>query len=394
MLTRFIVLLCFMYSHYSKAQWSEQNSGTFNHLRGIDFIDSLTGITVGHNGEIIKTVDGGQNWNNIPSPNNETYWKIHFFNDSVGWIVGAKGTLLKTKDRGESWNIINIGITTDFESIFFINDSIGWICGKNGIVYKTIDTGNNWVNKSITVPKYLSVIHFINDSIGFLRSEDGIYRTDNGGDSWLKLNVTTLGIHDVFFINNSVGWFCGENGSVYKTENGGLDWVEQESHVSNWLHDIHFVNLNYGWIVGRKGKMIYTINGGETWFPYPNSLASNTHIISVDFTDVNNGWACASSGTIIKYTKDPNLNTTSFSNQTLNIYPNPVSVTSNIQFSQTDSEVQLALYDIKGRNLGSSFFNKTQDRQYEFTRGILASGLYYIVVENQDSVWSEKIVLE
>jgi len=395
MFKKSIILLFLLLSNALSAQWIEQSSGTTQHLLGVNFIDSMTGVAVGNNGTILKTTDGGVHWNTIPSPSNKTYWKNHFVNETLGWIVGVDGTLLKTLNTGDSWDTINLGTDEDLESIFFINDSVGWLCGRNGVLYKTENQGITWEDKSFNQTDYLGSIVFFDDNKGFIGGLTTSYKTDDGGITWDTFDlIVNKSILDFCFIDNQIGWFCGEDGMIYKTEDGGNLWIEQQSNINEWFQEIDFVDANFGWAVGRHGKMVYTIDGGDNWVPYLNPMASNQHIISVDFTDKRNGWAVAVGGAIIKYSQDPTLNTTSFSNQTLNIYPNPISETSTIQFSQANSEVQLALYDINGRNLGSSFFNKTQDRQYEFTRGVLASGLYYIVVENQDSVWSEKIVLE
>ncbi|MGB1295029.1 MAG: YCF48-related protein [Flavobacteriales bacterium] len=377
-----------------QAQWIEQNSETPYHLRGIDFIDSMTGIAVGHNGTIIKTEDGGQTWYDIPSPNSNILWKVQFFSDSVGWIVGSNGTLLYSNNRGDSWETKELPTTEYIESVYFVNDSVGWISGSNGLLYKTNDGGGNWVNSSFLQPDFLGVIRFLNDSIGVVSTEDGIYRTTNGGDSWSKNSSVSMAILDIFFINENVGWLCGENGLIYKTENSAESWYLQPNSTTEWLHDIQFLNNNYGWAVGRNGRVVYSINGGDSWTPYPNPIPNNGHIISVDFINEDNGWACASAGKIIKYSKDPTLNTISVNSQNLNIYPNPANETSIIHFSQPFSDVHLALYDINGRNLGSSFFKKEYDGQYMFTRDHLDSGVYYIVISNQKHNWSEKIVLK
>jgi photosystem II stability/assembly factor-like uncharacterized protein len=39
-----------------------QFSGVKNNLQGIDFLDSLNGLVVGYGGIILKTKDGGENW--------------------------------------------------------------------------------------------------------------------------------------------------------------------------------------------------------------------------------------------------------------------------------------------------------------------------------------------
>ncbi|MGB0870294.1 MAG: YCF48-related protein [Flavobacteriales bacterium] len=377
-----------------QAQWIEQITNTQKHLCGIDFIDSLTGVAVGYEGTILRTVDGGINWNSISSPSSEILWKVRFYSDSIGWVSGGNGCLLKTIDGGVTWDSINSNTNENIENTFFIDESVGWLIGLNGTLKYSNNGGESWMDKSFNQVDYFTDLKFIQDTVGILSGKGVLYRTNNSGLNWNKIDLTDKFIMEVFFINEQIGWLCGEDGIIYKSIDSGLSWEAQESGINEWLQGVYFINVDLGWAVGRHGTMVYTMDGGINWESYPNPIANNNHMISVDFINEDNGWACAGSGRIIKYSKDPTLNTISFNSQNLNIYPNPANETSIIHFSQPFSDVHLALYDINGRNLGSSFFKKEYDGQYMFTRDHLDSGVYYIVISNQEHVWSEKIVLK
>ncbi|HUW13030.1 MAG TPA: YCF48-related protein, partial [Anaerolineae bacterium] len=95
--------------------WQVQQDGTDpwtdNALRGVVFIDADTGWTVGYQGTILHTRDGGDNWLHQPSPVEESLgsgWPaapdppregrgggggITFVGDK-GWIVGESGVIL------------------------------------------------------------------------------------------------------------------------------------------------------------------------------------------------------------------------------------------------------------------------------------------------------------
>jgi photosystem II stability/assembly factor-like uncharacterized protein len=68
--------------------------------------------------------------------------------------VGANGTIVKTTDGGNNWNLINIGITTDLNSIYF-NQGIGYIVGSGGVIFKTTDNGNSWQNENSGTQNWL-----------------------------------------------------------------------------------------------------------------------------------------------------------------------------------------------------------------------------------------------
>jgi len=56
-----ISFLVFILSITISAQWYQQNSGTNETLYGVNFTDSHNGTTVGGNGTILRTADGGGN---------------------------------------------------------------------------------------------------------------------------------------------------------------------------------------------------------------------------------------------------------------------------------------------------------------------------------------------
>ena len=85
------------------AQWIQQNSGTSHYLNDVYCITSDTVIVVGTAGTILRTTNGGDQWNVIPSPTNERLTCIKFADSQTGYITGWYGTLLKTSDGGQTW---------------------------------------------------------------------------------------------------------------------------------------------------------------------------------------------------------------------------------------------------------------------------------------------------
>jgi hypothetical protein len=107
------------------------------------FINGRTGFLVGSEGNIIKTTDTGQTWENIYSGVVETLWQIEFLDQSTGFIVGDFGRILKTEDGGETWRKTNSGTQENIYCITFVNNMYGWVGTENGMRYTT-DGGETW----------------------------------------------------------------------------------------------------------------------------------------------------------------------------------------------------------------------------------------------------------
>jgi photosystem II stability/assembly factor-like uncharacterized protein len=69
-------------------------------IRSLDFINLQEGFSVGNNGEMHKTQDGGETWVSIESPTVNSLNDLFFFNSDTGYVVGAQGTILYTTDGG------------------------------------------------------------------------------------------------------------------------------------------------------------------------------------------------------------------------------------------------------------------------------------------------------
>lgn len=143
------------------SSWTKIYTGSNHNLNDIYFKDTLNGITVGVNGIIKRTFDGGLTWGNIPSPTPNTLKSI----DNGISICGDNGTILKTTDFGSTFTKDSVGFTTN------LNDILGDIAvGNNGKAYQrqldslymkwTTISGNNlkvYVNNSGVIGQNMSI---------------------------------------------------------------------------------------------------------------------------------------------------------------------------------------------------------------------------------------------
>ncbi len=93
-------------------------------------------------GHIAKTTDGGITWTDQLNLTgiDEGMNDIIFLDEQLGFAAGDERTLLKTTDGGENWQYLsseeNPGILPDevatdwaIKDIYFVNDQVGWIVG-------------------------------------------------------------------------------------------------------------------------------------------------------------------------------------------------------------------------------------------------------------------------
>jgi photosystem II stability/assembly factor-like uncharacterized protein len=107
------------------------------------YFNSQTGFVVGTDGNIVKTEDAGQSWENIYSGVVEELWDIEFIDRETGFVVGNFGRILKTENGGATWKKTNSGTQENIYSIAFLNESDGWVGTESGMRYTT-DGGESW----------------------------------------------------------------------------------------------------------------------------------------------------------------------------------------------------------------------------------------------------------
>jgi photosystem II stability/assembly factor-like uncharacterized protein len=125
----------------------------FTRFNKVFFINQTTGWIVGRKAslvfsklEILKTRNGGASWQiTYPDPNVdmglEALYDIQFINESLGWSVGQDGKIIHSSDGGNSWNLQVSDVLTTLNSISFVDDSNGWIVGSNGLILHTTNGG-------------------------------------------------------------------------------------------------------------------------------------------------------------------------------------------------------------------------------------------------------------
>jgi photosystem II stability/assembly factor-like uncharacterized protein len=113
----------------------------------VRFANANEGITVGLEGKIAKTADGGKTWKftaeDVSQFSTDPLYALSLRNGG-GWMVGAAGRVLQLHDG--NWKPAQLGlpVVTWLRSIDFFDENNGWIVGGFGTIIHTIDGGKTW----------------------------------------------------------------------------------------------------------------------------------------------------------------------------------------------------------------------------------------------------------
>ena len=230
-------------------------------FRGLSVVNQKVVWVSGTGGTVLRTKDGGKNWDNISVPNMEKidFRDVEGFNKNIAIVMGiaSPARFYKTTDGGQNWKLVYFddreGVFFDGMSFWNKNDGIAFSDPVDGqhLLIRTTDGSDTWHE----IPKE-GFPHKLNPEFGFAASGTGI-PVQGRKTVWLGMG--------------------GVKSRVFKSEDGGMNWSVAETPVvhggqSTGIYSVAFKNKKVGISVGGdytnqsiKNTMAYTNDGGATW---------------------------------------------------------------------------------------------------------------------------------
>jgi photosystem II stability/assembly factor-like uncharacterized protein len=191
--------------------WHKLSVPTTQDLTDIQFTDQFTGYAVisfdqgATGGKFVKTIDSGQSWNLFDTGFGGLN-SIFFVNNNLGWSVGVNGKIIKTTNGGISWFRMNSPTGDELNKVFFVNSNIGWTVGNSGKILKTYNGGGNWFFLQSNTTNDLNSVYFTDDQTnGWVAGDyNTILSTNDGGGPVLSIenvkntNLFNFKIHSNF----------------------------------------------------------------------------------------------------------------------------------------------------------------------------------------------------
>lgn len=280
--------------------WEIIHTGIY--FEDIHFINRLTGWGIGRlnwegSGQfnnIYHTTDGGLTWK-MQFADARIEYDIYFTDKKHGWAVGD--SLYQTKDGGETWiknTEIEIELGDNMYGVTFLDSLNGWVLSWFKYSNRTFDGGKTWVKDSLARGSKL----IFTDSLHLwsIGSSRYLRLSNDGGTSWKRIEFTdtiaSVSSRDIFAVDKS-NLYIASNIGLFKSNDGGYSWFllsEQE------MNSLWFITESEIWAGGLNVSypgLLYSSDGGLNW---ENKIKSNlnnniyTYIDRVDFINESIGW--------------------------------------------------------------------------------------------------------
>ena len=450
-------------------EWNEISQLQFiDFQRGeIEFISETEGWIVSPLGKIHYTSDGGYTWSpKYKSVTAENLYSLDLIDENIGWAAskgGSRNVIIKTNNGGTDWDIVFSDSNSNFIDMDFVSDQTGFTISENFLINnytinKTEDGGVSWYSTQFGNAELNSILFTDFDngwSVGSQNNQLFITHTSNTGVSWEQqpnINISGWSLNDVDFVNSEYGFAVGIFGVLIKTTNGGNSWTESWGNIDPnlfWIHyeltGVYFPEASNCWVVGSSSyfggprtMVAHTTDGGANWdtLSFPSGYGSGeiffinqldgfivgriydykttdggvtwsridypSDILKMFFLNEGLGWAVGYSGRIFKY-YDPNVGINDGTHLELpnnfalmQNYPNPFNPNTRISWQTPLGSWQtLKIYDVLGNKVTTLVdeYKPAGTYEVEWNAAGLPSGVYFFQLQTNDFTETKKMIL-
>lgn len=303
----------------SSTQWRrpykyvKANSGGFfggYGMTSVSFADANYGMVAGSGGTILRTADGGNNWEDVSNSSFsswDVYNSIQCISPNVILAAASNGQFYKSLDRATSFDLLfTEPYGANLQAMHFINEDTGWMIANrrypdnvnfvdtfHQVIYHTYDGGLTWDTSNTVLPyetdyslnNVLNEIKFFNAKIGYTGGDNGtLYKTTDGGINWVKqtnlpglaadkpINSIAVVDENTAFVSGGINMNTGEGGLIMKTVDGGNTWTLCNTGLSltgsnNRFPKVLMYDASQG-LLFSTGTVYSTLDGGASWTPY------------------------------------------------------------------------------------------------------------------------------
>ncbi|RLD91682.1 MAG: hypothetical protein DRJ09_00295 [Bacteroidetes bacterium] len=292
--------------------WTEHNLVAYEHYNDIYFFDEQRGVLLVEDYDMVRlTFDGGETWDSVAqiglgSNTLLTSFSCGAYNQLVA--VGSEGTIAKTVDGGITWQKLSKGQDLSFYSLGFFNalEGIATTGFWHGKMMRTHDGGYTWVEDTIIDNGPFYRIFSENGDWFLLNENSQMMKSVDNGDSWILTDVpdTITTYYDLQFLDQDNGYMCGNHSVLVKTTDGGTTWQQVNFTDDYNFTSLFFLDEHLGWLIDLNSKTILrTRSGGNDW--YYSQLTEDGFVFepqAISFINADTGYASTKEGVLFKTT--------------------------------------------------------------------------------------------
>ena len=326
---------------WPRSTWQLVASPTKQSLRGLAVLDASVAWVGGAEGTLLRTVDGGQNWQNVAPPDSgkSDFRDIEVFDadTALAMVAGLPARIYRTADGGTTWQVVHDDARPKafFDAMAFAGDR-GYLFGDpiDGVftLLTSADRGATWTTAAADV-----LPQPVGEEAGFAASGTCIavhaetaaegqpaahvalwiatggsasrcVRSFDGGTTWhatalpLAQGAPAQGAFGIAFRDRATGVAVGgdyrepksNKGTATWTADGGRSWRTVPGGAGGFRSAAIWLGPDEVLAVGSDGSSLSS-DRGRSWLPF-----GKEGVHSVAMGRDGSVWACGSEGRVAR----------------------------------------------------------------------------------------------
>lgn len=225
-----------LFSDDEGVEWQQASVPVTTLLTSVFFTSPQTGWITGHDGVLLYSDNGGEDWTLFFDGNETNRLKVEHFESRISSLTDAEMAAdpfleedlvfaLEDAEFAQEDGPVNPLLT-----VWFRNEDAGFLLGAYGLAFRTDDGGQSWTFISDDLPNpdqfHLNAITAFGDSLLIAGEAGLLMKSDDYGDSWYELPSPYGGsFFDIIAYQNAL-FALGLRGHLFMSDNGGFDWQE------------------------------------------------------------------------------------------------------------------------------------------------------------------------
>jgi photosystem II stability/assembly factor-like uncharacterized protein len=198
--------------------------------------------------------------------------------------VGDRGDILRSKDNGQHWEQSPCPVSALLTGIAAAPSGTLFAVGHDAVILASSDAGASWriIHREPEWEQPLFSIRFVDAQHGFAIGAYGLYlETNNGGTSWEQRSIFDSDSHLYGSVRLADGtlMIVGEFGTILRSRDDGASWEQLDSPYDGTFFGIVAPPASSDpeqplLVYGLQGHVFASTDDGDSWEQVPTGVTA------------------------------------------------------------------------------------------------------------------------